>query len=218
MTNKLFISKSIEEIETLTEFCNKNQYELFSHSFLQFEPIPFKIDQSYQAIFFGSPRAVDFFLAQESISDKVFIGCIGEITANHLRIAGYEPHFTGKMSGDAAQVALDFKNQVEDKIVLFPQSSSSNRTVSSIFDPLKTIEMSIYKTILISKSIPDCDYYVFTSPSNVDGFLQENEIAQGAKVIAWGKTTEKYLKNKNITVYKVLSNSSIENLIEIVKK
>lgn len=217
MTNKLFISKSIKEIETLADFCTKNQYGLFPHSFLQFESIPFKINQNYQAIFFGSPRAVDFFLAQESIPNQVYIGCIGEITANHLRLTSYEPHFTGKMSGDASQVALDFKNQVGDKIVFFPQSSSSNRTISSVFDPQQIIEMSIYKTILVSKSIPNCDYYVFTSPSNVDGFLLENEIANDAKVIAWGKTTEKYLISKNLKVYKTLANSSIADLIKILK-
>ena len=217
MKNKLFISKSINELGVLKNVCDNLEIELFPHSFLQFEAIPFKIDQNYQAIFFGSPRAVEFFLQQESISKDVYLGCVGEITANSLRTFGYEPHFTGKMSGDTSQVALDFKHQVGDRTILFPQSSSSNRTVSSIFEPTQIIEISIYKTVVISKVIPVCSYYVFTSPSNVDGFLIENKIDKNAKVIAWGKTTEKYLCSKSISVYSTLTNSSIQNLIKILK-
>lgn len=217
MKNRLFISKSKKEIEILTEFCNKNQYELIAHSFLQFEPIPFEMKEDYQAIFFGSPRSVDFFLQKESIPNKIYIGCIGEITAKHLRMFGYESHFIGKMSGDASKVANDFKNQVENKTILFPQSSLSNRTVSSIFDQNRIIEKSIYKTVIVSKLIPNCSIYVFTSPSNVDGFLLENEISEKAKVVAWGKTTEKYLMSKNLMVYRTLLNSSIEDLIKILE-
>lgn len=216
MTNKLFISKSKKEVEILTEFCHKNQYELFAHSFLQFEPIPFEIRQDYQVIFFSSPRSVDFFLKQESIPNEVYIGCIGEITAKHLRIFGYESHFIGKISGDPSKVANDFKNQVGNKIILFPQSSISNRTVSSIFDQNQIIEKSIYNTIVVSKLIPHCSIYVFTSPSNVDGFLLENEISEGAKVIAWGKTTANFLISKNIRVDHILKEATIKELIKLL--
>ena len=62
MSTKIFISKSITEIDNLLDFTQEKEIELIAHSFLQFEAIAFKIESSYDAIFFGSPRAVDFFL------------------------------------------------------------------------------------------------------------------------------------------------------------
>ncbi len=218
MSIKLFISKSITEIENLQNFCKEKDIELIAHSFLQFESIPFKIENSYEAIFFGSPRAVDFFLKQEKLNTSVFIGCVGEITAQSLIEKGYTPNYIGKSSGDTSKIAIEFKELVKDKKVLFPQSSISHRSIASLFPPDQIEEISIYKTATYSKSIPTCDYYIFTSPSNVDGFLIENKFPLTAKIIAWGKTTEKYLIKKGVKVKYTLKNSSVEELIEYFNK
>jgi uroporphyrinogen-III synthase len=217
MKHQLFISKNRNEIEQLTNFAQEKEIELFAHSFLQFEAIPFKIESTYEAIFFGSPRAVDFFLSQEKLDTQVFIGCVGEITAQSLQEKGYTPNFIGKSSGDTAKIALEFNELVKNKKVLFPQSSISNRSIASVFPRAQITEISIYKTETYPKSIPNCDYYVFTSPSNVDGFLIDNQFPSFAKIIAWGKTTEKYLINKNQKVEYTLKNSTLSELIEYCK-
>ena len=217
MSIKLFISKSITEIENLQNFCQEKEIELIAHSFLQFESIPFTVDFNYEAIFFGSPRAVDFFLEQEKLNASVFIGCVGEITAQSLIEKGYTPNFIGKSSGDTSKIAIEFKELVGNKIVLFPQSSISNRSIPSVFPAEQIKEISIYKTATYSKIISNCDYYVFTSPSNVDGFLIENKFPSSAKIIAWGKTTEKYLIEKGVKVEHTLNNSTVEELIEYCK-
>ena len=218
MKRPLFISKNVNEIEQLINFAQENEIELIAHSFLQFEAIPFKIKSSYEAIFFGSPRAVDFFLKQEKLHSSVFIGCVGEITAQSLIEKGYTPNYIGKSSGDTSKIAIEFKELVKDKKVLFPQSSISHRSIASLFPPDQIEEISIYKTATYSKSIPTCDYYIFTSPSNVDGFLIENKFPLTAKIIAWGKTTEKYLIKKGVKVKYTLKNSSVEELIEYFNK
>ncbi len=217
MKKQLFISKNSNEIESLLNFCNTIDIQVVAHSFLQFEAIPFKIEEDYEAIFFGSPRAVDFFLSQEIIPANTILGCIGEITAQSLIKFGLKSDFTGTTSGDASMIALEFKAFVGDKKVLFPQSNISNRSVSSVFDSSQIIEISIYKTAVYSKSIPDSNFYVFTSPSNVDGFLEENQINESSIVIAWGKTTEKHLLEKKMTVNHVLKNASIKELINFLK-
>ena len=217
MSIKLFISKSITEIENLQNFCQEKEIELIAHSFLQFESIPFTVDFNYEAIFFGSPRAVDFFLKQEIVDPSVFIGCVGEITAQSIIEKGYTPNYIGKSSGDTSKIAIEFKELVGNKIVLFPQSSISNRSIASVFPAEQIKEISIYKTVTYSKIISNCDYYVFTSPSNVDGFLIENKFPSSAKIIAWGKTTEKYLIEKGMKVEHTLNNSTIEELIEHCK-
>ncbi len=217
MSTKLFISKNVNEIEQLINFAQEKDIELLAHSFLQFEAIPFKIESSYDAIFFGSPRAVDFFLQQEKLDSSVFIGCVGEITAQSLQDKGYTPHFIGKSAGDTSKIGLEFKEVVQDKKVLFPQSSISHRSIASLFPPDQKEEISIYKTVTYPKSIPSCDYYVFTSPSNVDGFLIENQFPLDAKIIAWGKTTCNYLLEKHQKVEHTLINSTVDELIEYCK-
>ena len=217
MKKQLFISKNFNEIQDLNDFCNKKAILIIAHSFLQFEAIPFKIEESYDAIFFGSPRAVDFFLSQEIIPANTILGCIGEITAQSLIKFGLKSDYTGKTSGDASMIAKEFKAFVGDKKVLFPQSNISNRSVSSVFDSIQIIEISIYKTAVYSKSIPNSNIYIFTSPSNVDGFLEENQINESSIVIAWGKTTEKHLLEKKMTVNHVLKNASIKELINFLK-
>jgi len=214
MKLKLFISKNVNEIEQLINFCQEREIELIAHSFLQFEAIPFKIESTYDAVFFGSPRAVDFFLDQEKLDSSVFIGCVGEITAQSLQEKGYTPNFIGKSAGDTSKIGLEFKEVVQDKKVLFPQSSISHRSIASLFPPDQINELSVYKTATYPKSIPNCDYYIFTSPSNVDGFLIENQLPSNAKIIAWGKTTEKYLIEKGLKVEHTLKNSTVEELIE----
>ncbi len=217
MKHPLFISKNVNEIEHLINFAEEKEIELIAHSFLQFEAIPFKIKSSFEAIFFGSPRAVDFFLKQEIVDPSVFIGCVGEITAQSLIEKGYTPNYIGKSSGDTSKIAIEFKELVGNKIVLFPQSSISNRSIPSVLPAEQIKEISIYKTATYSKIISNCDYYVFTSPSNVDGFLIENKFPSSTKIIAWGKTTEKYLIEKGVKVEYTLKNSTIEELIEYCK-
>ena len=218
MKLKLFISKNVNEIEQLINFCQeRDEIDLIAHSFLQFEAISFKIKSSYDAIFFGSPRAVDFFLEQEQLDSSVFIGCVGEITAQSLQQKGYTPNFIGKSAGDTSQIGLEFKELVKDKKVIFPQSSISHRSIASLFPPHQIEEISIYKTATYPKTIPTCDYYIFTSPSNVDGFLIDNQFPLDAKIIAWGKTTCNYLLEKHQTVEHTLQYSTVDELIEYCK-
>ena len=217
MKRQLFISKNLNEIERLINFCQEMEIELIAHSFLQFEPIPFKIESTYEAIFFGSPRAVNFFLQQEIVDSSVFIGCVGEITAQALIEKGYTPNYIGKSAGDTSKIALEFKDVVGERNVLFPQSAISNRSISSVFPEEQIKEISIYNTVTWTKTIPHCNYYIFTSPSNVDGFLIDNQFPSTAKIIAWGKTTEKYLIEKGVKVEHTLKNSTVDELIEYCK-
>jgi hypothetical protein len=57
MKFKLFISKNINEIEQLINFAQEKEIELIAHSFLQFEAIPFKIESSYDALFFWESKS-----------------------------------------------------------------------------------------------------------------------------------------------------------------
>ena len=58
--------------------------------------------------------------------------------------------------------------------------------------------------------------YVFTSPSNLAAFLQKNQVPESAKVIAWGNTTEKALRNSKVQVSKTLIKAQLEELLEVL--
>jgi uroporphyrinogen-III synthase len=70
---------------------------------------------------------------------------------------------------------------------------------------------------LIEKKIENCQIYIFTSPSNLDSFLTINKIADEAKVIVWGESTENRLLKKGIIADFVLAKSKFAELIEVLK-
>ena len=215
----LFISRNRNEINALIEFCANHNIDLITHSFLTFEEVSFSIKESYEAIFFGSPRAVKFFFSQQQLAENcTIIGCIGEMTAESLRAIGIEPTFIGQQAGNPSEVGQQFKEIVGSKRVLFPQAENSNRSVASLFPTDQPEEVTCYKTSTNSSHIPNCDYYVFTSPSNVEGFLKVNAISSKATVIAWGKTTEKYLVEKGIVVDYTLKEAKEEEVLNWIHK
>ncbi|MBI1836970.1 MAG: uroporphyrinogen-III synthase [Flavobacteriia bacterium] len=213
MFQKLFISKPITEVQELNDFCQKKHLKLIAHSFLSFEPIPFIIPSNSDVFFFGSKRSVDFFLTQAVIPSHIKIACVGEGTANYIISKGYHPTFIGEKSGEIENVAINFKQWLGTRSVVFIQAKDSNRSVSKQINIKQSTELIVYKTILTPTKIEPCNSYVFTSPSNVDGFLVENNIPPNSKIIAWGNTTENHLINHGFTVYFKLKNSSIAELI-----
>ncbi len=217
MSKKLFISKPIIEVQELVEFCKENDFELVAHSFLSFKAMPFKFPENTEVIFFGSKRGVEYFIDQQSIPENIEIACVGNGTANYLKSKGYNPSFIGEKSGKIDSVAEDFKTWLGDRKVVFAQAKDSNRSISSVINSLNSTEISVYETIINSATIEESDIYVFTSPSNVDGFLIENSISENSIIIAWGDTTEKHLIKNGIHCNYILDSSSVDELILYLK-
>jgi uroporphyrinogen-III synthase len=61
------------------------------------------------------------------------------------------------------------------------------------------------------------DVLVFTSPSNVKGYLHNNKI-QHQKVVAWGKTTEEFLLKNAIQNVYCLNNATEKEVISYLEK
>lgn len=203
----------------MSNYLSSNGDRLIAHSFLRFEKVLFEIPGKFDVIFFGSPRAVVFFKAQYAIPAHVLIACTGAKTAELLEQIGSPPDFVGKNSGNISEVALEFKTWCGARHVLFPTSDLSLKTISSLLDPEQKTEIVVYKTELCHKEIEASDTYVFTSPSNVKGFIDAgNVIEEGALVIAWGESTAAYLTEKGIDVGEILSVASIEHLIQSLHK
>ena len=218
MSKSLFISKSNSESEYLNQFLAEKNIKLFSVSFLKFQGVKFKIDFNYDIIFFTSPRSVLFFKEDKKIPKNIKIACTGSKTADLLLQMGHKIDFIGKASGNIEKIAEEFNIWSENKNVLFPISDISLKTISSKLNTNRVFEVIVYKTIINSSKIIPCDIYVFTSPSNVDGFLQKNDITNQSIIIAWGTSTEKHLVKNGFKVSHTLNDSSVNSLIKYLQK
>lgn len=218
MRKQVFISKSQSELLEILPELELLNLDLLTHSFLAFQSMTEEERDAWNedadVIFFSSPRSVIFFFAQHPLFKDVKIACTGKATAAILNDMGHEVAFMGEKSGDMAAVAQEFKVWCGDRKVLFPLSDRSLRTVSKLFPEDQKVEIIVYKTIIVSEKIPICDIYVFTSPSNVEGFFLENKISEGAYVISWGRSTSKRLNEYNVNSDYTLLNSSVQELLD----
>ena len=199
---------------------------MVTHSFLSFVPIPFEVQREYDVIFFSSVRSVMFFKASQSIPSHTLIACIGDKTAELLAQLGHPVDFKGSQSGEPKVVAEEFKvwltsttlrqaqRDTLSQRVLFPLSDRSLKSISNEIADEQKEEVIVYSTAVIGKAVEECDVYVFTSPSNVEGFFELNTVPVGARVIAWGKSTEGVLVSKKIEISYSLKDSSIESLLK----
>ncbi len=212
MVRRVFISKNESEVDSLARYLSENGQKLVARSFLSFEPVQFSVKSKFDVLFFSSPRSVTFFKSGYGIPKGKLIACTGNKTKELLESLGFIVSFHGKQAGKISDIAKEFKDWCGEKRVLFPISSISKKTVSSLFSEKQKTELVVYETIITPCKIDDCDTYIFSSPSNVRGFLMENKIPKGAKVISWGESTSEELRGNGIQVLDEMLNSRLDDI------
>lgn len=215
MPIKLFISKPIDEVGRLKTFCNQRGWKLIAKSFLTFEPTLFSWNNEEDIIFFSSPRAVDFFNRQFPLSTTKIYACAGKKTEDKLAEYGLRADFVADHSGMVTDMAKGFAEFAKGRSVIFPISNLSQQSYSQYLAKGSFRFVQVYATKINPAIIEDCDLYIFTSPSNIRGFLMENP-ANSKLSISWGETTAKYLNKSGFKVLKQLKISSIDYLIEVL--
>ena len=214
MAKRIFISKNESEVQELKAHYQKQNYTLIAHSFLQFEQVDFTIQHNYDVLFFSSPRSVLFFKARYELQSNKLVACTGSKTKQLLESLGVVVSFSGVNTSKINAVAEDFKSWLGDNNVLFPLSDISKKTISSLIDDAQKQEIIVYKTEIQPKKIALCDTYIFTSPSNVKGFLIANEIPTNGELISWGESTSAELRKYGVNELSELKNSSLSELYE----
>ena len=166
-------------------------------------------------LFFSSVNAVRFFMEKEIIPDDIKVGCVGKKTALALKKAGVEPTFVGKQS-NTQEIGRALSLVCSNETIVFVGSAQSKRIIQQTVSKVaKVKDLAIYQTVIRSVYIPDCSYYVFTSPKNVDSFFRSNIIMQG-EVWAIGATTALALKRKGIVSVNVLPESDLDLILNTV--
>ena len=211
---RIFISRPIAEAgETLQKFAALGGH-LIAESLVNFETISFDKNLSSDVIFFSSIRAATFYLnEQPSISSSVQYACAGPDTADKLEVKfQISCDFIAPFAGNPNESAQVFKTWLGKRHVLFPKSEQSLNSYSSILPDNQKSEIIVYRTYSISTSIPPCDLYIFSSPSNARAFLENNALPSEAICLAWGSSTMKYLESQEISVFHHLQSGTLREL------
>jgi uroporphyrinogen-III synthase len=190
---KVFISTELEANHPLVTASISLEFQLIQHSLLSFSAVDGVPTQPYDIVFFSSPRAYAY--GQQFVLPVTKVACVSSGTAKH---SAHPIDWCGNSPSNPKQTALDFKQWVGERRVLFPVSSRSLGSISSAFPPAQIECAKVYNTILNPRVIEACAVYIFTSPSNAEAFLLQNTIPDGAKVIAKGASTQEYLQQHEI--------------------
>lgn len=181
----------------------KNAFAVSGKSLIEIKRIQVKNIPAADWVFFSSKNAVKHFIGQKpDLKGKKF-AVVGKATADELRKHGYRADFIGN-SNDTRITAKQFVALAGSKKVLFPQAKGSIQSIQKQFiKKEQVINLIVYETIKNTETlIQDHAIYVFTSPSNVEGFLEKNKIPAEAKVVAMGNATSHALKKAGIRPHK----------------
>ena len=75
----IYITKDLEEVTQLKQFCTFQNIDLHAQSQISFEAVPFTITQAFDVVFFSSVRAGRFFLrSYDGPLSTLQFACIGE--------------------------------------------------------------------------------------------------------------------------------------------
>lgn len=210
---KLFLSRDKEHSSEIYDaFPN---WEITTKSLIDFETVYAEKQEKTQWIFFTSRKTVDFYLDQFEITDEK-IACIGASTANYLTQLGHSVKFVGQ-GNDTSQIGKDFANGLQGT-VLFPQSDISLRKVQQELPNELVIDLVVYKTICHSYLIDSHDYYIFTSPSNIDSFFKYNYLPEEAKCFVLGSSSKQALISKNVSKIYISESPTMLSLIDCIKE
>ncbi len=216
---KLFISKNLGVRDELFAWCEENQVLLTAISQISFQETKFVLKDSFDIVFFSSERAAHYFFEGiNEIESSWKYACIGQVTANKLEKYKVRCEFVGEEAGNPIKVAGQFKEWVGEQKVCFPRSNVSLKSMQNVLTQDQVIDLEVYQTIPSPSVIEPQDIYVFTSPSNVNAFLQANQIPIKTQLIAWGKSTEKALNEKDLRVDRTLNFSTQKELISILSE
>ena len=197
MNKRVFISRKPSDCEAIQAFLPSN-YEIVAQSLIETTPIPFDVNIPLTDwIFFSSSNAARHFFEQRPKLGSQKVGAIGEATAKTIG-RYHSVDFTGNAI-DIIDSAYRFAEAIGNQTVLFPGATESLKHIQSVLPSSQVIDLPVYATSEIAVIVPECDLYVFSSPSNVRSFFKNNSTTTSIKSIAFGEATQNELQHFHVT-------------------
>ncbi|MEL6277044.1 MAG: uroporphyrinogen-III synthase [Bacteroidota bacterium] len=197
---RIFVSRYLAAESPLRKWATENDFALQAESLLHFEPIPFHLPaESFDWVFFYSPRAVEFFYANcGELMFRSRLAAMGQGTANMLLKLGYEVAFIG--NGSPEEVAVAFGQVAENHKVLFPRAEQSRRSVERYLEGrIKAVDLIVYRNEAKSpQGLKPSEIVVLTSPLNVAAYLAVCPAEPQIKFFAIGPSTAEALAKNGI--------------------
>lgn len=192
---RVFVSREPSQNEALRTLEELPGVEWIEQSLIQIQAVPFDLPSPLPKwCFFSSPNAArTFFQSADKLDASIAV--MGEGTAKAIP-PSHPIAFIG--DGSTQDVARTFSTVLGNDQVLFPIGNRSNRTVQTSLPADQVIDLQCYSTELTSSSIPKCDVYFFTSPSNVESFAASNRFQPSALHLAMGELTRKALEKLGV--------------------
>ncbi len=213
---KIFISKHLTPNDNWALFLQEEGHNITGVSCIETQTIFIQEVPTADWTFFSSAQGVKHFLDQQPITSQ-YIGVMGEGTLKALQTYGHQADFIGQ-SSDPVLVGQALKQHLKpNQKILFPASTISKRSIASQLTEQEIIHLPTYRTLPLPISIDQQDIYVFTSPSNVDGFLISQNLPD-AYYIAYGPTTGNYLRQKGVKNISTLEQVSSDLLLHTIKE
>lgn len=217
MSKTVFLSRELGEGHPLRSMLASAGFEVIARPMISSEPVPFgPLALRSGWIFFSSKQGVMHFFSQSPQTGKCSFAAIGDGTARILRKFG-EVAFTGH-DPDTREVAREFKKIAGRKKVYFPISEQSVRTVQQALPASQVEDIVCYRTVETPSPVGHPDILVFSSPSNVEAFLQCNTLLPSQRLVAFGKTTGEALHRLGHPDVIISRGTSDQALLEAINR
>jgi uroporphyrinogen-III synthase len=214
----LFISTELPKDNELRLFCLENKIELRAESLLSFDPVGHNSVFNGDVIFFSSIRCFQYY--KGDIQNKILAvygqGTVKKILKYHPELKS-QIQFIGGETNNPETISKELMLWLGNRTVLFPIGTKSLKSISKYIPKSQVEEQIVYTTKLNPKSIDLVDACMFTSPSNVESYLQINEIQKDIRYIAWGKSTFSKMKDLGYVNVVLLEESSYSSLIRFIQ-
>jgi hydroxymethylbilane synthase len=195
LAQSVFISRELSQQSYFKKALEKHNINIDGRSLIRTVPVITKLDsyilKHVDWIFFSSKNAVEYFFQLGPVLPKdVKFGVMGSGSEEMLRLKGYFTNYIGT-GIDTADVARDFAKVANGQTILFPCAEGSMRSIQQgLSAGTKVIDLPVYETVPAEDvEASGADVLVFTSPSNVDAYFNDNLLDPYQKVIAIGKST-----------------------------
>ncbi len=192
----VYITRDLREDDFFFNVLRQNGCEVFGRALIEIKRIPLKLIPDADWVFFSSKHAVRHFLGQTKLKQGMKIAAVGKATSDELRKFNLRADFIGG-GNDTRITAKQFGAVAGRSKVLFPQAKGSLKTVQQQLATATILDLVVYETIQRpADDLPETDVLVFTSPSNLEAFLEKKKIGKQQKIVAMGHATGNTLKEK----------------------
>lgn len=214
----ILVTRSLKDDSLIRKWAAEKSIELIEKSFIETVAVTGLTIPITDWIFFSSPQSVNLYFAHYKLAAKK-VAALSNGTAAELSNNNVKADFIGSDSKTTKEIGRDFFNQINStETVLFPLSDISKKNISSQTKTDTVIELITYKTALVSDKLNDIPGIIlFTSPSNVDGFLLSNKPELKTQILAIGETTAARLRELGMKDILVSDSTNEKELVKALR-